>query len=207
MLSLGKEKILIAILLWSFSLAGLARVRSVSARSGMFSYSQSGIIAKTGESSTSLQLEWCYYNSFYDGTLFSYKRVIDNTDRTLYQAFSSGIRYYPLNGAYSTEYMTDRENITYDYGHTVYTDISLSFGRYLISVFGNPPIYDLSSDFIGISAGAGWAYQLTTNFSIDLQFNFGYSVGFNSPVVFNATDTSIMLGVVFIYGSQRFSPA
>lgn len=185
---------------------GMARVKSFTFRSGLFNYQQSGIVNQSGSGARYLNFEWCYFNTFYDGTILSYKRVVDDSDRTLYQAFSTGMRYFPLNGGYSTEYMTDRENITYDMSHSLYLDGGISLGRYLISVFGNPPIYDLSSDFIGLSLGAGWIYQITSNMSFDLNFNFGYVFGFNSPVAFNATDMSLLLGISITYGNQRFSP-
>ena len=185
---------------------GFSRVKSFTFRSGLFNYQQSGIVSQSGSGARYLNFEWCYFNTFYDGTILSYKRVVDDTDRTLYQAFSTGMRYFPLNAGYSTEYLTDQETISYDMGHSFYLDGGVSLGRYLISVFGNPPIYDLSSDFLGLSLGAGWIYQVTSNVSFDLHFNFGYVFGFNSPVAFNATDTSLLLGISVTYGNQRFSP-
>ncbi|MCB9228095.1 MAG: hypothetical protein H6618_00640 [Deltaproteobacteria bacterium] len=203
-MKLIKLSVIIALIVLSAELKAESGVRSWHVRSGMFNYNHAGIVSQSGSGSAAIQLEWSYYNTLYDATILSYKRIVNDSDRTLYQAFSAGVRYFPLNAAYSTLYQTQEETISYDVSHTFYTDISVTFGRYLISVFGNPPIYDLSSDFIGASFAAGWSYQLTMSVAFDVQVAFGYAIGFNSPVAFSASDNTILMGITLIYGNQKF---
>ena len=135
-----KQKIKFFLCLLFFSSEGsLARVQSISVKSGLFNYKQEGIVTQKGTGSSYLNLEWNYFSSLYSSTIVNYKRVLGTDNRALYQSFSTGVRFFPFNSAYSTEYLLDRETVSYDYNLSLYFDVSFAIGRYLISVFGDPP--------------------------------------------------------------------
>lgn len=173
------------------------RTETLSVSSGYMSYTQAGVDPKTGTNSSNIAVEWAHFTKK-DLAIFSMYRIAQDaaTKRTLYQAGTAGLRYYPFTLGMPTSSYRNQSVIKYDFAWKPYVDMGLVAGRYLVSTVFNLDAADYSSEFWGVALGLGITYGIGERYALDLKATYEYDVGYG-PLDFTATTLFVLLGMVY----------
>ncbi len=173
---------------------------SAAAKIGLLNYTISALEESFVGSELAMGLEWQYFTSKVNMIYLGYRTASDSkTQRTLYQASTFGARFFPITTGVPVESDHGMSKINYDFIFKPYLEGGLALGRYLVQTAGNPPVYDISSDFLGIALGTGMVIGLFHSLNLDLFLTYESDRGFNSPVAMTASTLHMGLGLVYFF--------
>lgn len=181
----------------AFAQAGPDLTETVTLTTGYMSYGQQGVDPKTGTNSSNVGLEWAHFTKKDLAVYTGYRIAQDSaTKRTLYQAGSAGVRYFPRTLGMPTSSFRNLSVIKYDFSFKPHVDMGVVMGRYLVNTVFNLDAADYSSEFWGLALGAGVTYGLAERYALDLKASYEYDKGYG-PLDFSATTMFVLLGMVY----------
>lgn len=181
----------------AFAQAGPELSETVTLTSGYMSFSQAGVDPKTGTNSSNVGLEWAHFTKRDLAVTTGYRIAQDSaTKRTLYQAGSAGLRYFPRTLGMPISSFRNLSVVKYDFTFKPHVDMGLVMGRYLVNTVFNLDAADYSSEFWGVALGGGVTYGLAERYALDLKASYEYDVGYG-PLDFTATTLFVLLGMVY----------
>jgi hypothetical protein len=177
--------------------AGPDLSETVTLSTGYMSYGQAGVDPKTGTNSSNLGLEWAHFTKK-DLAVYSAYRIAQDSasKRTLYQAGSAGVRYFPRTLGMPIGSFRNLSVVKYDFSFKPHVDMGLVMGRYLVNTVFNLDAADYSSEFWGVALGGGVTYGIAERYALDLKASYEYDVGYG-PLDFTATTLFVLLGMVY----------
>lgn len=163
-------------------------------KTGLIHYQQFGIDPKSNNNYTNATLEWDHFIKHNYSSIVSYKIALDaSSSRTMYQAGSAGLRFFPFTLGAPIKLSRGLNFIKYDFLLKPYVEMGASLGRYLIKTFGKLQAFDASSEFYGIYAGTGTLISISEKYAIDINLCFEYENGYG-PLEFSAVTFFGLMG-------------
>lgn len=164
-------------------------------RLGYFMVSSSGTLVSSNALMTDFALE--FSRSFTPWIeMRTGLRLAQNSelDRTQVQEFLLGARYFPFSMGSDFSGPIENVSLKWSFLFKPYLEAQGSLGHFIGLTIGEPPVYDLASDYFGFGGGLGCRVQIIDRVAVDLGGNFqmGYSY---SAVVLDPTIIHGYLGV------------
>ena len=168
---------------------------NVIVRVGYMSVKSAGVLTNSDTLLSNLQLEYDrMYTPRFDIRIGGRFAQNSKISRMQVEEFLVGTRYYPLSLATDFAGPVASYSLRWKFAYKPYVETQGVFGHYVGSVIGDPPVYDLASDYMAVGFGAGCKFQIMNGIAIDVGFNYQKGMGV-SVVVLDPTVMHAFVGI------------